>query len=195
MTENWGVEFQLVPPNMHCRNATERVIRSFRAHFIAILAGVASNFPHNLWDLLLLQTKMTLNMLCQATSDPTTSAWDFFAGKKFNYSATPLGPLGVSKIVHAKPGRGKSCDFRGKDGWSVGVSLKHYRCQLVIPKLSKFLVTSDTTEFRHHHITQPNVTPEDCVRTTTDCIHLPGGSVLSLHRATGCNPAAPRQSD
>ena len=90
---------------------------------------------------------MTLNMLRQATSDPTTSAWDFFTGKKFNYSATPLGPLGINVIVHAKPGRHKTWDFRGKDGWSVGVSLKHYRCQLVIPKLSKSLVTSDTTEF------------------------------------------------
>ena len=51
---------------------------------------------------------MTLNTLRQATSYPTTSAWDFFAGKKFNYSATPLGPLGINVIVHAKPGRRKS---------------------------------------------------------------------------------------
>ena len=163
MTEKWGVEFQLVPPDMHRRNAAERAIRSFKAHFLAILAGVATDFPRNLWDLLLPQSEMTLNMLRQATADPTTSAWDFFAKKKFNYSATPLGPLGINVIVHAKPGRRKSWDFRGKDGWSVGVSLKHYRCQLVIPKLSKSLVTSDTTEFRHHHITQPSVTPDDRV--------------------------------
>jgi hypothetical protein len=116
MTEKWGIEFQLVPPEMHCQNAAERAIRSFKAHFLAILAGVASNFPRNLWDLLLPQTKMTLNMLRQATLDPTTSAWDFFAGKKFNYSATPLGPLGINVVVHAKLERRKSWDFHGKDG-------------------------------------------------------------------------------
>jgi hypothetical protein len=90
MTEKWGVEFQLVPPNMHWRNVAERTIISFKGHFLAILADVANNFPCNLWDLLLLQAEMTLNMLQQATSDPTTLAWDFFSGKKFNYSATPL---------------------------------------------------------------------------------------------------------
>jgi hypothetical protein len=34
---------------------------------------------------------------------------------------------------------------------------------LVIPKLSKSRVTSDTTKFQHHHITQPTITPEDRV--------------------------------
>ena len=81
MTDKWGVEFQLVPPDMHRRNAAERAIRSFKAHFLAILAGVASDFPRNLWDLLLPQTEMTLNMLWQAAPDPTISAWDFFFGK------------------------------------------------------------------------------------------------------------------
>ena len=66
MTDKWGVEFQLVSPDMHRRNAAERAIRSFKAHFLAILSGVASDFPHNLWDLLLPQTEMNLNMLRQA---------------------------------------------------------------------------------------------------------------------------------
>ena len=67
--------------------------------------------------------------------------------EKSNYSATPLGPLGINVIVHAKPRRRKSWDIHGKDGWSIGVSLKHYRCQLVTLKLSKSSVISDTTEF------------------------------------------------
>ena len=60
----WGVEFQLVPPPaMHCQNAAESAICSFKTHFLAIIAGVTSNFPRNLWDQLPPQTKMTLNML------------------------------------------------------------------------------------------------------------------------------------
>ena len=147
---------------MHSQNAAERSIRTFKAHFVAILSGVAPYFPRHLWDLFLLQTKMTLNLLWQATDNPAISAWENFNGK-FNYNARPLGTLGISVIVHTKPGRRQSWDFRGRDGWSVGASMTHYRCQSVIPKLTRSMVISDTTEFRHHHITQTSVTPEDRV--------------------------------
>ena len=41
----WKFQFQLVPPDMNRRNAAERAIRTFKSHFIAILAGVALDFP------------------------------------------------------------------------------------------------------------------------------------------------------
>ena len=103
---------------------------------------------------------MTLNLLRQATANPTISAWEFFNGE-FNYNATLLGPLRISVIFHTKTGRQQSWDFRGKDGWSVGASLTHYRCQHIIPKLTRSMMISDTTEFRHHHIIQPSVTAEE----------------------------------
>ena len=34
-------QFQLVPPAMHSQNAAEEAIITFKAHFLAILAGVA----------------------------------------------------------------------------------------------------------------------------------------------------------
>ena len=74
----WKVQFQLVPPDMHRRNAAEIEIRTFKAHFIAILAGVAPDFPCHLWDLLLPQIKMTLNLLQQATANLAMSAWEYF---------------------------------------------------------------------------------------------------------------------
>ena len=39
--EVWKSTYQLVPPDMHRRNAAERAIRTFKAHFLAILAGVS----------------------------------------------------------------------------------------------------------------------------------------------------------
>ena len=128
MTQKWKVRYQLVPPNMHRRNAAERAIRTFKAHFIAILAGVARDFPRNMWDKLLPQAELTLNLLRQSSLNPAVSAWEGFNGK-FTYDATPLGPLGINVIMHNKPGVRKSWDFRGKDGWSVGVLMEHYRCQ------------------------------------------------------------------
>ena len=67
----WNDNYQLVPPNTHQRNAAERAIHTFKAHFLSILAGVAPDFPKHLWDLLLPQTELTLNLLRQATLVPT----------------------------------------------------------------------------------------------------------------------------
>ena len=61
----WVVEYQLVPPHIHCRNAAERAIRTFKAHFFSILAGIAKTFLKNLWYLLTPQTYLTLNLMRQ----------------------------------------------------------------------------------------------------------------------------------
>ena len=66
-----------MPPDIHRRNAAERSIQTFKAHFIFILAGIAPDFPKLLWDHLLPQTEMTLNFLQQLTLDPTKLAWEF----------------------------------------------------------------------------------------------------------------------
>ena len=47
---NWNANYQLVPPHTHRSNASERVIRTFKAQFLSILAGVAPYLPRNLWD-------------------------------------------------------------------------------------------------------------------------------------------------
>ena len=132
----WKVQFQLVLNSMHRRNAAERSIQTFKAHFLAILAGVAPYFPRNLWDILLPQTEMALNLMRQATSNPTISVWEYFNGN-FNYNSAPLGLLGIFVIVHTKTGRQQSWDFCGKDVWSVGEPMTHYCCQRVIPKLTR----------------------------------------------------------
>ena len=49
MVNKWKVKYQLVPLDMHRRNAAERAIRTFKAQFISILAGVDDDFPSHLW--------------------------------------------------------------------------------------------------------------------------------------------------
>ena len=63
MTQYWNVKYQLVPPNMHQCNAAYRAIRTFKAHSISIMAGIASNSPSHLGVILLLQSNITLNMI------------------------------------------------------------------------------------------------------------------------------------
>ena len=79
----------------------------------------------------------------------------------FNYDATPLGPLGCPVIIHKKTYSRKSWDFHNKEGWSVGVSFEHCRCQLVIPADTREINVSNMVEFIHHFITTPTLTPEE----------------------------------
>ena len=46
-------------------------------------------------------------------------------------------------------------------GWYVGVSLQHYRCHTIMEKATRAVQISNTLELRHHHLTQPEVTPMD----------------------------------
>ncbi len=172
-------KYQLVPPDMHRRNQAERAIQSAKDHFLAILAGLDPKFPPFMWDHLLPQAELTLNLLRQSRSNPSISAWEHYNGP-FNYDATPINPLGCRVLIHNKPATRKSWDYRAREGFNVGVSLEHYRCSKVVDAESKHIQISDTVEFRHHRLTQPTVTPHDKV------IH----SITNLTSAIANQPAA-----
>ena len=58
-----GVDFQLTPAVIRRRNAAEWAIRTWRNHFIANLCGTDPDLPLELWDKLVPQWIMTLNLL------------------------------------------------------------------------------------------------------------------------------------
>jgi hypothetical protein len=57
------VDYQLVPPHPHRRNAAERAIRTFKEDFVTGLSSVDPTFPLQLSDRLLPQAEITLNIL------------------------------------------------------------------------------------------------------------------------------------
>jgi hypothetical protein len=60
---NENINYQWVPPGTHCRNAAERAIQTFKNHFIAGLCSIDKDFPLHLWDRLVEQRFITLNLL------------------------------------------------------------------------------------------------------------------------------------
>jgi hypothetical protein len=102
ITFAWHAKFQLVPLDMHPCNRAKGTIRTFKNHFIAILAGVDPMFPPYLWDLLLPQAELTLNLLWKLALNPKISAWEYFHGL-FDFNKTLLGPVGCRVLIHAKP--------------------------------------------------------------------------------------------
>ena len=151
ITQTWKATFQLAPPYVHCRNAAERAIRNFKAHFLAILAGVGSAFPISLWDTLLPQTKLTLNLLRQDTLATDMSAWEYYNGP-INYNTTSFRPIGCKVTIHNKSGTRKSWDFRARDRFSIGSSLNHYHCHKFVDNTTKAVCVSDTVELYHSYL-------------------------------------------
>ena len=96
------VEYQLVPPHIHRRNASERAIHTFKNHFIAGLASTDPNFPLSNWCHLLPQAELTLNLLRASRLNPKLSAYAQLEGT-FDFTRTPLAPPGTRVIIHEKP--------------------------------------------------------------------------------------------
>ncbi len=86
---------QLVPPDNYRQNFAERAIQTFKRHFKLVLSGVDDSFSMHLWNKLLPQTILTLNLLQQSNAAPTVSAYQYVHGS-FDYNKTPLAPLGCA---------------------------------------------------------------------------------------------------
>jgi len=99
--DEYNMEMELVPPGCHRRNAAEVAIQNFRSHFLSVLAGVADDFPMQLWDRLLPQTEIALNLLRQLNATPKVLAYAHLSGP-FNYNKIPLAPMGCGPQVHKK---------------------------------------------------------------------------------------------
>jgi hypothetical protein len=136
---------------MHRQNRAELAIRTFKDHFLAILAGVNSAFPPYLWDLLLPQDELTLNLLHQVTLNPRISTWEYFQGA-FYFNKMPLGPVGCCLLIHAKPSTWGSWDFYAKPGFYIGPALDSYRCFNLVKSDTKSQVILDTIKFFHLYL-------------------------------------------
>ena len=142
----YNLDYQLVPPHIHRRNAAERAIQVFKNHLLAILATADPNFPISEWDRLVDQAVLTLNLLRNSRVNSKLSSYAYLFGN-FDFNATPLAPPGTRIILHLKPEKRPSWGFHGEDGWYIGPSLNHYRCvKCFIPQTGREK-DADTVEF------------------------------------------------
>jgi hypothetical protein len=125
-----NIACQLVPPHCHRRNAAERAIRTFKEHFVAGISSVDPSFPMHLWDRLLPQAEITLNLLWTSRLHPQLSAAAHYHGL-VDYNKTAFAPPGCKIIAHKKPGNRRTWAPHGQHGYSLGPAMHHYRCQNV----------------------------------------------------------------
>ena len=82
------IKYQLVTPSNHKANNAERAIQTFKNNSIAGLCSVDKDFRLQLWDKLLQQAKISLNILRQSIIFPRLSAYMHIFGE-FDYNRTP----------------------------------------------------------------------------------------------------------
>ncbi len=163
------VDFQLAPPHMHRRNAAERAIRTWKNHFVAGLCSTGEKFPLHLWDRLLEQATITLNLLRPSRRNPNVSAYQILEGS-FHFNRTPMAPPGTQVVIHEKPQQRKTWDPHGIDGWYLGPALDHYRCYRVFAVKTKAERITDTAEFFPKHTPVPYPTPTDVAVQATETL-------------------------
>ena len=166
------IQFELVPPMVHRRNAAERAIQTFKDHFIAGLASVDPQFPIQEWDRLLPQATITLNLLRNTRVNPKLSSYAYLFGV-FDFNKTPLAPPGTKVSVHNKADQRASWARRGTPAWYIGPAMEHYRCVTCYDPATRKEKVCDTVEFLPHKIPFPKVTVEDYLcQAVTDIVSL-----------------------
>jgi hypothetical protein len=96
------LDMELVPPGCHRRDVVKVAIHNFKAHLLSILASVANDFPPNLWDWLLPQTKITINLIQQFIATPNVLAYAHLS-RTFDYNKCHLLQWDVRPRYMRKP--------------------------------------------------------------------------------------------
>jgi hypothetical protein len=154
------IAYQLVPPHCHRLNAAERAIRTFKEHFVAGLSSVDPAFPLHLWDRLLPQAEITLNLLRTSRLHPQLSTAAHFHGL-VDYNKTAFAPPGCKIIAYEKPGKRRTWAPHGQHGYSLGPAMHHYRCQNVYISAMASERIVDTLEFFPHNYQMPQSSSTD----------------------------------
>ena len=174
--DTYKLQMELVPPGCHRRNAAEVAIRNFKAHFLSVLAGAADDFPLSLWDRLLPQTEITLNLIRQSNAIPTVSAYAHLSGP-FDYNKMPLAPMGCDVQIHEKTDNRGTWAYHSIDGWYIRTSDEHYRTHACVTKTTKTERLTDTIQFNHKRITNPTITHADkMMKALSDSINAIGST-------------------
>jgi hypothetical protein len=151
-----NIAYQLVPPHCHRRNAAERAIRTFKEHFVAGISSVDPAFPLHLWERLLPQADITLNLLRTSRLHPHLSAAAHFHGL-VDYNKTAFAPPGCKIIAREKPGKRRTWAPHGQHGYLLCPDMHHYRCQNVYISATASERIVDTLEFFPHSYEIPQL--------------------------------------
>ena len=118
---------EYVPPDHHRANKAERTIRAVKNHIIASLCPADPAFPLNLFDAVLPQIELTLNLLRPFGPNPSISAYEGLHRTTYDFLQHPLAPIGTRVVIYESPDKRASWAPHGVKGFYLGPALDHHR--------------------------------------------------------------------
>ena len=85
-----------------------------------------AEFYLQLWERMLQQSTINLNLLQQSRLHPRRSVYMNLHGE-LDYNRTPLSPPGTNVVVHNRTGYRASWESHGEHGCYIGPEMEHYR--------------------------------------------------------------------
>jgi hypothetical protein len=114
----------------------------------------------HLWDRLLPQAEITLNLLRTSRLHPQLSAAAHYHGL-VDYNKTAFAPRGSKSVAHKKPGKRRTWAPHGQHGYSLGPAMHHYWYQNVYISTTASERIVDTLEFFPHNYQLPQLSSID----------------------------------
>ena len=163
LLDNEGIDYQLTPTGMHRRNSAEKAVQIYKNHFISGLCTTNPSFPTNLWDKLIPQANITLNLLRASRINPQLSAYAQVFGA-FDYNKTPLAPPGIAILQHIRPEKRQTWAPHALSGFYIGPALKHYRNHRVWLTATQAERIADKLQWLpHNNIKMPTASRESII--------------------------------
>jgi hypothetical protein len=113
-----------------------------------------------MWDRLLPQADLTLNLLRTSRQHPQLSAAAHYHGM-VDCNKTAFAPPGCKIIAHEKPAKRRTWAPHGQHGYSLGPSMHHHRCQNVYVSATASERIVDNLEFSPHNSPMPQLSSRD----------------------------------
>jgi hypothetical protein len=121
---------------------------------------VDPDLPFLLWDHLLPQAEMTLNLLHKSRHHPQLSAAAHYHGL-VDYKKTVFSLPGCKIIADEKPSQRRTWAPHRQHGYSLRPAMHHYRCQNVYISSTASERIVDTLEFFPHNYPMPQLSSSD----------------------------------
>ena len=120
--------------------------------WLHVLPSVSSISPANLWDHLIPQTKIALNLLWQSTATPTASAYARLLGP-FAYNKMPLTPIGCKVQVPQEKWQCGTWTYHCVNGWYLNMSPGALLCTQLSHQEHVFQTSQQysTIQTQNHH--------------------------------------------
>jgi len=167
-------------------------ICTFKNHFIAGLCSAGKGFPIHLWDWLIPQAKLTLNLLHGSWLDPSISAWEQLHGP-FDFNHNPIALPGTKVIIHEKPAVWQSWAPHSVDRWYLRPALNSYQCYTIWVTATQAQQICNSLTWLPTQLTMPTASSTDHI--IAGLADITKAALLNLSTSSPLVPVTLSQAD